>query len=155
MIYNRLIFPHPFFYKAQAKQNHTEAIDSVVQSEMMHTSMRIPACPFATGRAFLPAQQGEDWPFHVCLLLRSREICLTHRAGWWRMVHIPTGKRGWYCGISTSEQQAGSEGMCTSFLFCVTLLKYSKSIQSHLVSLCLCKGLFCPENRTTPPFPHS
>lgn len=132
--YTRLIFP-PFFYEAQANKTTQKNIDSVIQSEMMHSSVRIPACTSAAGRAPLPAQQGKDCPFNVCLL-RSRGLCLTHRAGRWKMVHIPTGTSAWCCGISTSEQQAGQWGHVHHFLVLCSSLEVFK-IHSITLNLSL------------------
>lgn len=100
------------------KQNQTtqKCTDSVIQSKLKHTSVRIPACTSATGE--LPCQLSRVNTFNICLLLRSRAICLTHRAGRWKRVPIPKGTRGWYSGISTSEQQALHAPVpCSALLF--------------------------------------
>lgn len=136
------------------KQNKTtqKCTNSVIQSKMMHTSKRIPACTSATGRASLPAQQGGDYPFNICLLLRSRGICLAHRAGRWggRWSTFPQELEAGTVESALQSSRLSSQGTCTSFLFCSIP---SKPIQSYLVSLCLCKGSFCPKNNT--PLPHS
>lgn len=133
LTYTRFISP-PFFYKAQAKQNHTEAIDSVIQSEMMHTSMRIPACASETERAPLPAQQGEDYPLNVSSAHKQGNLPYTQ--SWQgKMVQIPTRTWSWYW--NQHFRAAGSAVRTPAPLSCsvLLLLKYSKSIQSHSVSL--------------------
>lgn len=141
----RFIFSPPFFYDAQAKQNHAEVYWlSVIQSKMMHTP---------------------QWGFQHIPLLQEELPCLLNRVRTTHLISVfcsEAGESALHTELaggrwSTFPQElwnkhfraAGSAvRACAPVSRSITL---SKPIQSHLVSLCLSKGLFCPKTKTTPP----
>lgn len=46
----------------------------------------------------------DDYLFHICLLLRSKEICLTRNVSGGRWYILPS-TQGWYGGAECSQQQ--------------------------------------------------
>lgn len=126
------------------KQNQTtqKCTDSVIQSKLKHTSVRIPACTSATGE--LPCQLSRVNTFNICLLLRGRAICLTHRAGRWKRIHIP------------KEHEAGTvESALQSSRLCMhQFLVLHYSFKAHSVTLGPSLPMQRLQNRTTPPLPH-
>lgn len=146
------IFLLPFFYEAQAKQNHTEVYqfcDSVKNDAHLKEDLSMYLCY----KGELPCQLNRVGITHLISVFCSEagESAL-HRAGRWggRWSTFPQGLEAGTVESALQSSRLSSQDTCTSFLFCSTP---SKLIQSYLVSLCLCKGLFCPKNNT--PLPHS
>lgn len=132
------------------KQNKTtqKCTDPVFQSKMMHPSMRIPACTSATRKP--PCQLNRvritHWMSVFCSQAGESALHTELAGGRWST--FPQEHEAATVESALQSSRPSSEGTGISFLLWITL---SKPIQSHLVSICLCKGLFCPKNKATPP----
>lgn len=113
----------------------------------MHTSMMISIRTTAAGRDSLLAQHNDDDLLHIsvfCSEAGESALC-TELSGGRRCTLSHKHE------VSTVESELhssrlSSEGMCSSFLFYITL---SKPIQPHLVSFCKRKDLFYSKIKMT------